>query len=140
MKTFQYLQNELEVTPCGERVPYYFRYLGYREAPAATPAIARSNAVYALFAKTEPYIHPHELIAGNDKCLWADANQTILKHAYKIDQQYGSRNFTTNADHYTPNFEHTVEYKYAEMEPLSKKQVEPIKMLFEQAGFGVNIE
>ena len=109
MKTFQHLQEELEVGQKGERVPYYFRYLGYREAPAATPAVARSNAVYSLFVNTKPHIFPHELIAGNEKCLWSEVDTTILNYAQQIDKQYGSRNFSMNVDHYTPNYEHTVE-------------------------------
>ena len=109
MKTFQYLEEELAIGQKGERVPYYFRYLGYREAPAATPAIARSNAVYSLFVHTDPRIFPHELIAGNEKCLWSEVDQTVLEYARQIDKQYGSRNFAMNVDHYTPNYEHTVE-------------------------------
>ena len=109
LKILQYLQEELEIQQQGERVPYYFRYLGYREAPAATPAIARSNAIYSLLANTTPRIFPHELIAGNEKCLWSEVDETVLTYAMQIDKQYGNRNFMTNVDHYTPNYEHTVE-------------------------------
>lgn len=109
MKTFQYLQKELEIQPSGQRVPYYFRYLGYREAPAATPAVARSNAVYSLLTNTKPHIFPHELIVGNEQCLWCGVDEIVLNYAQQIDRTYGSRGFMTNLDHYTPNYEHTVE-------------------------------
>lgn len=107
MKLFEELRQDLAVPPAGARAPYYFRYLGYMQDPAAPITTARGNALFSLFTKTTPHVHPHELITGYDYSLWCEADEATLQYADAIDRQYGYRTFGTNADHFTPNYEHT---------------------------------
>lgn len=109
MKLFEELRKELGSLPTGTRAAYYFRYLGYKQDPAAPITTARANAIFSLFTEPEPRVYPHELVAGNEFCLWSDAEQAVLSYAKTLDRQYGGRGFSTNADHYTPNYEHTLQ-------------------------------
>ena len=75
MKLFEELRQDLAVPPAGARAPYYFRYLGYMQDPAAPITTARGNALFSLFTKTTPHVHPHELITGYDYSLWCEADE-----------------------------------------------------------------
>lgn len=102
------LKKELAMPPKGTKAPYYFRYLGYKKDLTASPAMARANAAYELFCGTEPEIYVHDLIAGNDRPLWCQADQVSLGYAKRVDESFGNRNFCTNCDHYAPNYSHVV--------------------------------
>lgn len=108
MKLFKNLEKEMDVIPKGVYAPYYFRYLGYRKDPIAPAPIVRANAAYSLFTNTKPCIFVHDLIVGNTNCLWVEESKTVLHYAKDTDLRYGKRDFFRNADHYSPNYEHTV--------------------------------
>ena len=108
MKLFEKLRKELAVPPAGVRAPYYYRYLGYNRDPAAPVTTARANAVYSLFTETKPRVYPHEVIAGNEFSLWCEAEEALLTYAERIDRDYSSRSFSSNADHFAPNYRHTL--------------------------------
>ncbi len=108
MKLFENLRKELAILPPGKRASFYFRYLGYSADPAAPITAARANAIFSLFTEPEPRVYPHEIIAGNEFCLWTEAEEPLFSYAKSITKQYGERDFLTNLDHYTPNYEHTL--------------------------------
>jgi len=108
MALFQKLREELQEPQTGVYAPYYYRYLGYQKEPTASIAIARANAVYSLFTNTTPRIYMHELIVGNENVVYCDVDAITLNYAKTVNEQFGRRKFLTNADHYTPNYEHTV--------------------------------
>ena len=108
MTLFEKLREELKEPQTGVYAPYYYRYLGYQKEPTASIAIERANAVYSLFTNTTPQVYMHELIVGNEHVVYCDADTITLNYAKTVDEQFGRRKFITNADHYTPNYEHTV--------------------------------
>ena len=108
MRIFQKLRKELKDPHTGVYAPYYYRYLGYDIDPVAPITMARANAVYSLFTNTKPKVYKNELIVGNEDVLYCDADKTMLCEAKDIDDKYGRRTFSTNADHFTPNYEHVV--------------------------------
>ena len=65
MKLFESLNRELKQAPCGTYAPYYFRYLGYRNALGADVPILRAEGIRALFSESKPVILKSEWIAGN---------------------------------------------------------------------------
>lgn len=106
MKLFQNLNKELCEESCKTYAPYYFRYLGYAKDMAATPPILRANGISALFTETVPVILKNEIIAGNTKLIYADRDDFVLRAAKRVVDGFGSLDFFTNKDHYTPNYEH----------------------------------
>lgn len=106
MKLFELLNQELCEEMPGTYAPSYFRFLGFRKNLAAAPAVLRANGIEALFTETTPVILKAELIAGNCKCLFTQATQRELDYAQRIYESFGDRNFSTNKDHFAPNYSH----------------------------------
>jgi len=106
MKLFHLLDQELCEVPAGVFAPYYYRWLGYRKAPAAEPAVVRALGICALFTESTPVIRRHERIAGNKLSLYSTESALVLDWAKKVAENYGCRYFHTNADHYAPDYSH----------------------------------
>jgi len=87
----------------------YFRYQGYKKDFTVPNAILRAEGIGALFTLPEPRIFIHDLIVGNNHGLYIDVDETEDKEAEAFALAIGRRNFGTNADHYAPNYEHTIE-------------------------------
>ncbi len=106
MKLFEQLNSELCREMRGMYAPYYFRYLGYMQDMAANPPAFRANGIYALFTEPRPVILKNELIAGNTKCLYTQADPQLLRRAKLAVADFGERLFKHNKDHYAPAYEH----------------------------------
>jgi len=106
MKLFERLNNELKQPQDGVYAPYYFRYLGYREDLAADYSSLRANGIYALFTKPNPVILKSEWIAGNQLSLFCGEKELVLTCAKNTVDRFSQRCFTTNKDHYAPDYEH----------------------------------
>lgn len=105
MKLFEALDRENRMETAGEYAPYYFRYLGYSRDYCGKPAVIRANGISALFTETKPVILQNEIIAGNQKALYSEADEISLSYAKRVTESFGSRNFCTNKDHYAPDYE-----------------------------------
>lgn len=106
MKLFELLNAEQKEPVSGTYAPYYFRYLGYKENFAAKPAMLRAMGAHSLFINPQPVILKNELVAGNTKCLFTDADELSLEYAKKITDSFKSRGFVTNCDHFAPDYRH----------------------------------
>ncbi|MBQ7827998.1 MAG: hypothetical protein IJ386_07010 [Clostridia bacterium] len=106
MKLFELLNEEYKLHTEGTYAPYYYRSLGYRKDYAAKPAMLRANGVYSLFTEPSPVILKNELIAGNTKLLFTEADELSLEYAKRITDSFKSRWFVTNSDHFAPDYSH----------------------------------
>ena len=109
MKLFESLNNELNHPPCGAYAPYYFRYLGYQKDPSASISLLRAEGIYSLFTETKPVILESEWLAGNKKSLFCEEDPLVLKYAKSISDRVPQRGFSTNKDHYAPNYAHVLQ-------------------------------
>lgn len=105
MKLFESLNNELK-QKASIYAPYYFRYLGYREDLSADYTSLRANGIYSLFTTPKPVILKSEWIAGNQLSLFCEENELVLNYAKNIVSRFSERGFSTNKDHYAPDYEH----------------------------------
>ena len=105
MKLFESLNNELK-QKASIYAPYYFRYLGYRENLSADYSSLRANGIYSLFTTPKPVILKSEWIAGNQLSLFCEENELVLNYAKNIVSRFSERGFSTNKDHYAPDYEH----------------------------------
>ena len=106
MKLFESLNNEICEEVKGQYAPYYYRYKGFCQDLCASPATFRANGIYTLFTESVPVILKSELIAGNRRALYCTESDLVLSHAKKEVEHFGARFFLTNADHYSPNYDH----------------------------------
>ena len=104
MHLFKLLEAELESETEGAYAPYYYRYLGYREALAQRPATLRAAGIASLFSEPTPVILKSEWIAGNLKSLFCKEAELTLDYARRITEGFSERRFTTNKDHFAPNY------------------------------------
>ena len=105
MKLFEHLNSELKQKE-GIYAPYYFRCLGYREDLSADYSSLRANGIYSLFTTPKPVILKSEWIAGNQLSLFCEENELVLNYAKNIVSRFSERGFSTNKDHYAPDYEH----------------------------------
>ncbi len=104
MHLFKLLEAELKSETEGTYAPYYYRYLGYREALAQRPATLRAAGIASLFSEPTPVILKSEWIAGNLKSLFCKESELTLDYARRITEGFSERRFTTNKDHFAPNY------------------------------------
>ena len=68
--------------------------------------IARAHSLAYAFTHSVKFVYPHDRIAGSMRGLYltpvSDAEQNYAK---RILDNYGDRNFITNADHFAPDYE-----------------------------------
>lgn len=108
MKLSENLRKEFNSAPNGTYAPNYFRYLGYKESASEPISKLRAKGIESLFTKTVPHIFVNDLIVGNIRGLYCELNDTVLHHANRFVSQIGNRGFSTNKDHYAPNYSHIV--------------------------------
>ncbi|MBR4865259.1 MAG: hypothetical protein IKU11_01115 [Clostridia bacterium] len=108
MTLAQNLRNEMKTLPAGEFCPAYYRWLGLREHLDAPITTLRGAGIASLFRAPEPHIFKNDLIVGSTFGLYTTAEKTAVEHAKQTVNRLGSRNFITNADHYAPNYRHTL--------------------------------
>ena len=104
MRLSESLRKEFYTEPEGKYVPAYYRYLGYRESFAEEMAILRAKGIAALFGRTEPTLHPSDLIVGDNKGLYCKEEDWKIREAEYFAGEIGQRNFQTNADHFSPDY------------------------------------
>jgi formate C-acetyltransferase len=109
MKLFEFLNSEICEEANEIYAPYYYQYLGYIQDIAAKPAFFRANGIYSLFTETRPVILKSEMIVGNKKGLYTQADKSTLEYAKKTVDYFGERTFITNKDHFAPNYEHILQ-------------------------------
>ena len=102
------LRKEFTAPVEGEYAPQYFRMHGVRLDPDAPITEIRANMVYSLFTEPTPKIFKHDLIAGTMRNLYVKGRPEEVAHAKRMINDIRTRNFTTNSDHYAPNYEHTL--------------------------------
>ena len=109
MKLFSFLDEELQqAVPQTTYAPYYFRYLGYKDALGADITTLHACGIHALFSKTIPRILKSEWFAGNTRSLFCEADLLTLNYAKKITNAVPQRGFVTNKDHFAPDYEHVL--------------------------------
>ena len=104
MKLFELLNEENKITPKGVYAPFYYRFTGYKKVLAERPSVLRAEGVYALFTEPCPVILKNEIIAGNNKLLYTDADELSVEYARKMVTGFGARSFGTNSDHFAPDY------------------------------------
>lgn len=104
MKTFENLNCELKNHPNGNFAPNFFRARGLKNALSESTVIARGNGIFSLFSEPVPVILKNEWIAGNLFFLWTEAERFYLDHAERIVNMFPERSFSSNKDHFAPNY------------------------------------
>ena len=104
MQLFHALNEEIKKDPEGTFAPYYYRWLGFRREPDAAPERLRANGIDALFTAHSPVILKNEWFAGNLKGMFSTQEPLVLAHAKKTVESYGERSFSTNKDHFAPDY------------------------------------
>lgn len=104
MSTCQLLKDEISEKPEGVFMPYYYKYLGYRKDYLLPRTAARAEAVEALFTLPEAYIYKNDLIAGSIRPLFLQKTEAETEHAASVCNSFGDRDFSHNADHYSPDY------------------------------------
>ncbi|MGN1052138.1 MAG: pyruvate formate lyase family protein, partial [Candidatus Scatosoma sp.] len=104
MSTCQLLKDEISEKPEGVFMPHYYKYLGYRKDYSLPRTAARAEAVEALFTLPEAYIYKNDLIAGSIRPLFLQKTEAETEHAASVCNSFGDRDFSHNADHYSPDY------------------------------------
>ena len=102
------LRKECTASIAGTYAPQYFRLHGIRLAPDAPITEIRANMIYSLFTETTPLIFKNDLVAGSARCLFVEGHAEEIEHARRVIGDIRARNFTTNSDHFAPNYDHTL--------------------------------
>ncbi len=101
------LKAEFAPVP-GTFAPYYYRYLGFKKGLALPLNLARANAIEASFTEPTAYVYANDLIAGCIRPLYTEEKEDVIEYAARIDEAFGGRNFGTNNDHFSPDYEKIV--------------------------------
>jgi hypothetical protein len=104
VRLFEALNDEIKNESNGTYAPYYFRALGFRQEFDAPPPLFRANGIHALFTRHTPVILKNEWFAGNLKGMYTEQEPLVLSHAEKTVKSFGVRSFTTNKDHFAPDY------------------------------------
>lgn len=102
------LRKEFYTEPSGTFCREYYRYLGYKDNLSSPISILRAKGVESLFTNTEPYIFKNDLTVGNIRGLYCNENEVLLNHAKSFISSIGERNFITNNDHFSPDYQHII--------------------------------
>lgn len=106
MRLSEKLRKEFYTVPAGRKAPNYYRYQGYRECMGEHITIQRAKGIEALFTQTEPHVFVHDLIVGNDRGMYTEADELLVEEAEAFAAMIGHRNFQTNKDHFAPDYRH----------------------------------
>lgn len=106
MKTDALKKEISALRPHGTFSRNYWKYTGYAAHMTAPAPLARAYAIEALFTRSAKYIYENDRIAGSLYGLFSD---DIPSHAParadRLVASFGERNFTTNYDHFAPDYE-----------------------------------
>lgn len=104
---FEKLKQAVSIRPDGEYIiPDLLRYRSFREHLGEKSAQAKSAALAYLLENYPAKIYEHDLVAGSRMgCFDAEFDRTEVIRSRDIAGSYGTRNFTTNADHFAPGYD-----------------------------------
>lgn len=104
---FEKLKESVSVRPNGDSVvPELLRYRSYRRHFGEKPSVAKAAALAHLLENYPATVYEHDIVAGSRAgCFTSDYDRTEATCARDIDSSYGTRNFTTNADHFAPGYD-----------------------------------
>jgi Pyruvate-formate lyase len=106
----QKLKTEMETTikPSHKNITHYLLYKGLSEHFDKSAADAKAYATAYVFKNHKKHIYENDLIVGSIIGKFDIENkisENELNYAGYIVGNYGVRSFTTNADHFAPDFE-----------------------------------
>ena len=109
MKLSHLLKSEI-VRPRGvSYLPNYYRVKGYADCQGLSDAGARAKAIYSLFTLPEPHIYINDLIAGSIRPMLVSVDKDTAENIKKVMEDYPERYFSTNSDHFTPDYDTAME-------------------------------
>jgi formate C-acetyltransferase len=105
-----YLLNELKKQvgerPEGMLIRNWLLAKGFRQYLNHPIAMIRAYGIQALLTEHEKYIYPSDYIAGSIRGLISsDITPEELNHASELVRSFGQNYFTTNSDHFAPDYE-----------------------------------
>ena len=105
MQKTQALFEEMLEKPQGEFCPEYFRAQGYEKSDKESYTARRADAIYSLFTEPKAHIYKNDVIVGSILPLFCDITEEEKERAREVVAPYPERNFRTNNDHYSPDYE-----------------------------------
>ena len=105
MQKTQVLFEEMLEKPQGEFCPEYFRAQGYEKSDKESYTARRADAIYSLFTEPKAHIYKNDVIVGSIFPLFCDITEEEKERAREVVAPYPERNFQTNNDHYSPDYE-----------------------------------
>jgi len=109
MNITQSLKNEMQIKPKGTYCPNYFKSLGLRDFNGDSYAIKEANGIRTLFTEPLPHVFKNDLIVGSIRPLFADLTDEQTDEAFKCVCKNPVRNFLTNSDHFSADYQTAVE-------------------------------
>lgn len=105
MKSTDQLKQEIRNSkPSGRFNAAYYKSIGYKNSKHNDNARQRADAVYTLFSEPIPHIYQNDWIVGSIRPIWIDVDPEMQKVADQFEEMYPRRHFSTNADHFAPNY------------------------------------
>ncbi|MBQ8892786.1 MAG: DUF3029 family protein [Clostridia bacterium] len=95
------LRKELSVPPKGNFCNKLYFYQAVRPHYGLPPAKARAKGIAGMFRTAPAYVYANDRIAGSFRGIFEEKD---TKKAAKIWDSYGFCSFTTNADHFAPDY------------------------------------
>lgn len=104
MRISEHLKEEIKSGIKGTYAPHYFKFQGYKRAFGASKVQARAEAIEKLFELPHAFIYKNDWIAGSLRPLWCENNKEELEYALSVEQSFGERTFSSNFDHFSPDY------------------------------------
>lgn len=106
MSLLNFLKQQMAESPKGIEIGKWLLAKGFREHLDDPIAIIRAYGIQALFTEHEKYIYPSDTIAGSIRGLISqNITPDEASHAAELVNSFGQRYFTTNSDHFAPDYE-----------------------------------
>ena len=104
MNESQFILEEIRQPVCGELAIYYPVGKAYLRSDAMgyRPLRKRAEGIAALFTEPDPYIYPHDLIAGSMRSLILGDDAIGREEAKAAYNAFPNR--YVNIDHFTPDY------------------------------------
>lgn len=109
MSLLEDIKLEMNCIPKGEFCAGYFRANGYQTVTNESFVLARAIATESLFCEPTPFIYQSDLIAGSIRPLFVELTDQQRVNIKEILAKYPERSFLTNNDHFSPDYEGTLE-------------------------------
>ena len=107
--SFDKLKDEISIPLSSLRnICGYWMMRGYKAHFDEPAPISRAYAIASLFENHNKFIYENDRIAGSIRGKFSDSDdisQADIKYAERICRSYGSRNFSSNFDHFAPDYE-----------------------------------